>query len=178
MLFFFVFLSGFCFCFSACSISYGKMLKSSIMIADLSLNSFFLVSFCYRYLEVLSYWWVPCPNNTKCSSLFFILFHDACCCLVAQSCHSLWLHGLHTPGFLVRPISQNLLKVISIELVMPSNHLILCRLLLLLPSIFPSIRAFSNESALHFRWPKCWSFSFSISRPSNENSGLISLRID
>ena len=86
MLFFFCFLSGFCFCFSACSISYGKMLKSSIMIADLSLNSFFLVSFCYRYLEALSYWWIPCPNNTKCSSLFFILFHDACCCLVAQSC--------------------------------------------------------------------------------------------
>ena len=65
----------------------------------------------------------------------------------------------------------------SIELVMPSNHLIFCHLLLLLPSIFPSIRIFSNESALHIRWPKDWSFSFSIS-PSNEYSGLISFRMD
>ena len=65
----------------------------------------------------------------------------------------------------------------SIESVMPSNHLILCRPLLLLPSIFPSIRAFSNESAFHIRWPKHWSFSFSIS-PSNEYLGLISFRID
>ena len=65
----------------------------------------------------------------------------------------------------------------SIESVMPSNHLILCNLLLLLPSIFPSIRVFSNESVLCIRWPKCWSFSFSISA-SNEYSGLISFRID
>ena len=68
-------------------------------------------------------------------------------------------------------------KVRSIESVMPSNHLILCHPLFLLPSIFPSIRVFSNESALHIRWPKYWSFSFSIS-PSNEYSGLISFRID
>ena len=68
-------------------------------------------------------------------------------------------------------------KLISIESVMPSSHLILCRPLLLLPSIFPSIRVFSNESALHIRWPKNWSFSFSIS-PSNEYSGLISFRMD
>ena len=65
-------------------------------------------------------------------------------------------------------------KSMSIELVVPSNHLILCRPLLLLPSIFPSIRVFSNESALHIRWPKYWSFSFSIS-PSNEHLGPISL---
>ena len=65
----------------------------------------------------------------------------------------------------------------SIESVMPSNRLILCRPLLLLPSIFPSIRVFSNDSALHIRWPKYWSFSFSIS-PSNEYSGLISFRMD
>ena len=65
----------------------------------------------------------------------------------------------------------------SIELVMPSNHFILCRPLLLLPSVFPSIRVFSNESALHIRWPKYWSFSFNIS-PSNEHPGLISFRID
>ena len=71
----------------------------------------------------------------------------------------------------------SLLKLMSIELVMSSNHLILCRPLLLLSSIFPSIRGFSNESVLHIRWPKYWSFSFSIS-PSNVYSGLISFRID
>ena len=68
-------------------------------------------------------------------------------------------------------------KPMSIELVMPSNHLILCHPLLLLPSIFPSIRVFSNESALRLRWPKYWSFSFNIS-PSNEHPGLISFRMD
>ena len=73
--------------------------------------------------------------------------------------------------------SQSLLKLMSIESVMPSNHLILCRPLHLLPSIFPSIRVFSNESAIRIRWPKYWSFSFSIS-PSNEYSVLISFRID
>ena len=73
--------------------------------------------------------------------------------------------------------SWGLLKPMSIELVMPSSHLILCRSLLLLPSIFPSFRVFSNESALHIRWPKYWSFIFSIS-PSNEYSGLISFRMD
>ena len=73
--------------------------------------------------------------------------------------------------------SQSLLKLMSIELVMPSNHLILCHPLLLLLSIFPSIRVFSSESVLHIRWPKYWSFSFSIS-PSNEYPGLISFRID
>ena len=73
--------------------------------------------------------------------------------------------------------SWNLLKLMSIELVMPSNHSILCSPLLLLSSIFPSIRVFSNESTLRMRWPKYWSFSFSIS-PSNEYSGLISFRID
>ena len=73
--------------------------------------------------------------------------------------------------------SQSLLKLMSIESVMPSNHLILCHPLLLLPSIFPSIKIFSNESVLCIRWPKYWSFSFSIS-PSNEYSGLVSLRTD
>ena len=74
-------------------------------------------------------------------------------------------------------ISWSLLKLMSIESVMPSNHLILCHPLLLSPSIFPRIRAFSNESVLRIRWPKYWSFSFSIS-PSNEYSGLISYRMD
>ena len=70
--------------------------------------------------------------------------------------------------------SRSLLKLMSIELVMPSNHLILCHPLLLLPSTFPSIRVFSNESVLHIRWPKYWGFSFNIS-PSNKYSGLIFL---
>ena len=86
-----------------------------------------------------------------------------------------WTAACQAP--LSSTISQSLLKLMSIELVMPSNHLILCRPLLLLPSIFPSIRVFSNESVLQIRWPKCWSFSFRIS-PSNEHSGLISCRTD
>ena len=80
-------------------------------------------------------------------------------------------------AFLSITNSQSLLKLMSIELVMPSNHLILCHLLLLLPSIIPSIRVFSNESALCIRWPKYWSFSFNIS-PSNEYPGLISFMMD
>ena len=74
-------------------------------------------------------------------------------------------------------ISRSLLKLISIELMVTSNHLILCYPLLLLPSIFPSMRVFSSESALRIRWPKYWSFSFNIS-PSNEYSGLLSFRMD
>ena len=74
-------------------------------------------------------------------------------------------------------ISWSLLKLMSIESVIPSNHLVLCRPLLPLPSVFPRIRVFSNELALHIRWAKYWSFSFSIT-PSNEYSGLISFRID
>ena len=100
------------------------------------------------------------------------------CCLVSQSCLTLstpWT-AAHQ-ALLSFIISQNLLKFMSIELVMPSNHLILCRPRLLLPSIFPSIRVFSSESVLRIRWPKYWSFSFCIS-PSNESSGLISFRID
>ena len=88
---------------------------------------------------------------------------------------SLRPHGLqHSQASLSFTISQSLLKLIFIELLMLSNHLILCCPLPLLPSIFPSIRVFSNELALHIRWPKYWSFNFSIS-PSNEYSGLISL---
>ena len=80
-------------------------------------------------------------------------------------------------AFLSFTISQSLLKLMSIELVMLSNHLILCHHLLLWPSILPSIMVFSTELALYIRWPKCWSFSFSIS-PSNKYSGLIFFRID
>ena len=81
------------------------------------------------------------------------------------------------PGFPVHHQLPELLKLMSIELVMPSNHLILCHPLLLLPSFLPSSKVFSNESVLHIRWPKYWSFSFSIS-PSSEYSGLISFRMD
>ena len=80
------------------------------------------------------------------------------------------------PMYCIMPGFPNLLKLMSIKLVMPSNHLILCQPLLL-PSVFPSIRVFSKESVLHIRWPKYWSFSFNIS-PSNEYSGLISFRMD
>ena len=95
-----------------------------------------------------------------------------------------WLGGITdsmgmSSSKLQEPITnyQSLLKLMSIRLVMPSNHLILCRSRLLLPSIFPSNRVFSKESVFHIRWPKYWSFSFSIS-PSNEYSGLISFRMD
>ena len=91
---------------------------------------------------------------------------------------SLQPHGLqHTKASLSLSICQSLLKLMSIELAMPSHHLILCHPLLFLPSIFPSIRVFPSESVLCIRWPKYWSFSFHIS-PSNEYSGLISFRID
>ena len=101
--------------------------------------------------------------------------------VVVQSVSRIWFFA--TPwtaacqASLSITISQSLLKLMSIESVMPSNHLILCRPLLLLPSIFPNIRVFSNGSALRMRWPKYWSFSFSFS-PSNEYSGLISFRMD
>ena len=101
-----------------------------------------------------------------------------CCCSVAKSCLTVWdPMDCNMLGFPVFTISWSLLKFLSIELVMPSNHLILCHPLLLLPSIFPSIKVFSNESALRIKWSKYWSFSFTIS-PSDEYSGLISFRID
>ena len=100
-----------------------------------------------------------------------------CCCSVAKLC------PIETPWTAARQaslsltISQRLHKFMSIESVIPFYHLISCHLLLILPSIFPSIRVFSSESALHIRWPKYWSFSFSIS-PSSEYSRVISFRID
>ena len=97
---------------------------------------------------------------------------------VAHSCPTL-CHPMdcNTPGLLSITNSQSLLKLISTESVMPSNHLILCCPLLFLPPIFPSIRVFSKVSALCIRWPKYWNFSFSIS-PFNEYSGMISFRMD
>ena len=103
---------------------------------------------------------------------------ECCCCSAAQPCPTLchpW-PAAHQAS-LSFTISRSSLRLMSIESVMPSSHLILCRPLLFLPSIFPSIRVFSNESVLHIRWPKYWSFSFSIS-PSKEIPGLISFRMD
>ena len=88
-----------------------------------------------------------------------------------------WITAQHSQASLSITSSRSLLILMSIELVMPFNHLILCRPLLLLPPILPSITVFSNESTLGMRWPKYWNFSFSIS-PSNEHPGLISFRMD
>ena len=96
---------------------------------------------------------------------------------VAQACLNLWSHGPQNTRPPCPSPAPSSPKLMSVESVVPSNHLILCRPLLLLPSIFPSIRVFSNESALCMRWPKYWSFIFSIS-PSNEHPGLISFRMD
>ena len=106
---------------------------------------------------------------------FFSQAGPCCCCSVLQLCLTLcdpWTAVCQTSLFFM---SWSLLKLMSIELMMPSNHLILYHPLLLLPSIFPSIRVFSNELALRIRWPKYWRFSIS---PSKEYSGLISFRID
>ena len=113
---------------------------------------------------------------------FCCIYHDFhlchCCCSVAKLCPTLCdPMDCSSQASLSFTISQSLLKLMSIELVMPSNHLTLCGPLLLLPSIFPRIRVFSSESALRIRWPKYWSFSFNIS-PSNEHPGLISFRMD
>ena len=108
----------------------------------------------------------------------WIIFSSVQFSSVTQSCLTLqppWTAACQ--AFLSINNSQSLLKLMSIKLVMPSNHLILCCPLLLLPSIFPSIRVFFSESVLHIRWPKYWSFSFSIS-PFNEYSGLLSFRMD
>ena len=107
--------------------------------------------------------WIECPHK--------ILYQSYnCVWLLATP----WTAACHASLSITN--SQSLLKLMYIDSVLPSNHLILCHLLFL-PSIFPSIRVFSNESVLPIRWPKYWSFSFSIS-PSNEYSGLISFRID
>ena len=117
-----------------------------------------------------------CPLLVIPDSNFAVLW--CCCCLVAQSypalCHTM---DCSMPGFPVFHHSLSLLKFMSTKLGMPSNHLVLCHPLLLLPSIFLSNRLFSTELALCIRWPKYWSFSFSISA-SNEYSWLISFRMD
>ena len=101
-----------------------------------------------------------------------------CCCSVAKECLTLcFTVDCRCQASLSFTISWSLFKLMSIKLMMLSNHLILCCPCLLLPSVFPTIRVFSSELTLHIRWPKYWSFSFSIS-PSKEYSGLISFRID
>ena len=107
-----------------------------------------------------------------------VSFIDQSVSSVTQSCPTLCNPmDCSTPASLSITNSWSLLKLMSIESVMPSNHLILCHPLLFPPSIFPSIRVFSNESVIHIRWPKYWSFSFSIS-PSNEYSGLTFFRME
>ena len=111
-------------------------------------------------------------------AFYFFLHQSVQFSSVAQSCPTLCDPINHsTPGLLSITNSRNLLKLMPIESVMPSSYLILCHPLLLLPPVPPSIRVFSNESTLCMRWPKYWSFSFSIS-PSNEHPGLISFRMD
>ena len=135
-----------------------------------------------HFLCLYKYLWM---HTYACLCILFLLnwnhmYTLACKFSSVQSLSHVWLfvtHGLQQARPPCLTNSWSLLKLMSTESVMPSNHLILCHPLLLLPSIFPSIRVFSNESALRIRWPKYWSFSFSIS-PSNEYSGLISFRID
>ena len=121
---------------------------------------------CVSWLEKLIIWWC---YLLRCMEYQFSS--------VTQSCLTLIPWTAARQASLSITNSQSLLKLMSIELVMPSNCLILCRPLLLPPSIFPSIRVFSNESPLCIRWPKYWSFSFNI-HPSNEHPGLISFKID
>ena len=118
-------------------------------------------------INSLKSWCKPTPKHTC----------NKCCCSVTKSCATLRPHELQYPKVPCPSLSPRVCSLMFIKLVMPPNFLILCCPLLLLPSIFPSIRVFSNESALHIRWPKYWHFSSSIS-PSSEYSGVISFRID
>ena len=122
---------------------------------------------CHRHLE----------NKDGCSWSSLIEASSVQFSSVAESCPTCDSMDCSMPGHPVHHQLRNLLKFMLIVSVMPSNHLILCHPLLLLPSIFPSIRIFSNESVLRIEWPQYWSFSFSIS-PSSEYSHLISFRID
>ena len=140
---------------------------------------------CLLFLQLHNLRWDPALGVLPLTSLLCtpasISFHHNFLSSVQLSCS--FMFDSATPWTAARQASlsitnsQSLLKLMSSESEVPSNHLILCRPLLLLPSIFPNIRVFSNESVLCIRWPKHWSFSFSIS-PSNECSGLISFRID
>ena len=122
--------------------------------------------------DQLTDYWCPAETHRTLTKWFFVIVHSL-------SHIRLFVTPWTTAyqASLSFTISQSLLKLISFELVMPSNHLILCRPLLLPSSVFPSLRVFSDESVLLIRWPKYWSFSLNIS-PSNESSGLISFRMD
>ena len=131
----------------------------------------------FSYKKILIGFWGHMPLLTASFWTSTIQNCEAicCCCLVTKSCPTFCNPMDCTPpGF---PVLHCLLKLMSIESVMPSSHLILCHSFLLLPSVFPSIRVFPSESALCIRWPKYWSFSFSVS-PSSEHPGLISFRMD
>ena len=147
-----------CSCF--CSIGFS--------LASNSKEFFFIGKRSIYELSLIFFFFFACTCSALCSCLCALLFSRS---VVFTLCKPM---DCSLPGF---PVSRSLLKLMSIESVMPSNHLILCRPLLLLPSIFPSIRVFSSESALLIRWPKNWNFSFSVNS-SNEYSGLISFRID
>ena len=129
------------------------------------------ISQCQVILSILDMTWPRAKKHTEIHSSGNDQFSS-----VTQSCPTLCDHMDHARPPCPLP-TPRIYPIMSIESVMPSNHLILCHPLLLLPSIFPSIRVFSTESALHIRWPKYWSFSFIIS-PSSEHPGLISFRMD
>ena len=143
------------------------MIYSVVLISGIQQSGLVTHTHLYVYIDI--FFQIP---------FHYRLFSSVQFSSVTQSCPTLCDPMNHSmPGLPVHHQLLELLKLISIESVIPSNHLILCRPLLLLPSIFPSIRVFSNESALHIRWPKYWSFSFNVS-PSNEHPGLISFRMD
>ena len=142
---------------------------SLLSLLVFSVKSWLLQTLKTSFIKVDNEVWGP-------ASSFRIFLLSCCCCSIAWSCLNLctpWT-AAHQASLSITS-SQSLLKPMSIESVMPSNHLILCHPLPLMPSIFPSIRVFSSESALPIRWPKYWSLSFS---PSNEYSGLVSFRND
>ena len=135
-------------------------------------------SLCYTYVHKMDESHRDSPGSSESSSLQSWPLITVVCCSVAKSYLTLRNPMDYSmSGFPVPHCLPELLKFMSIESVMLSIHLMLCHLLLLLPSIFPRIRVFSNESTLRMRWPKYWSFSFSIS-PPNEYPGLISFRMD
>ena len=143
--------------------SYYKILAILLVLYNISLCLILYIAFLIDFSLMLYLFWYLSQFSS------------------VQSLSHVWLFAIswtaaHQASLFINN-SWSLPKLMSIELVMPSNHLILCRPLLLQPSIFPSIRVFSNESVLRIKWPKYWSFSFSIS-PSNEYSGLISCRMD
>ena len=161
-----------------CGHTSGKSYPSLMHIAQIPLPLKFL-SFKYHISQFIRRFWTIFSLLTICNTN--VTLHCRIQFSSVQRLSQVQLFALPwtavCQAFLSITNSWSLLKLMSIESVMPSNHLSLCCPLLLPPSIFPSIRVFSTESVLHFRWPKYWSFSFGIS-PSNEYSGLISFSID